>query len=155
MYDASQSTRLSVDARGCRFYGSERDAAARAVVRDGGVMLTTYGMVLHNAAQLAAVGAGGDDGDDGAQWDWIVCDEVRGHRGAGYATRWALAGRCAGRTRRGLWLGEVVGDALGACDGAMLGAADGADVVHAAACPLPTISSSAPEPPSHWRRGTS
>ena len=64
-----------------RFYGNDRDAAARAVTRGGGVMLTTYGMVLHNAAQLDAVGGGGgerdDDGGDGARWDWIVCDEVR------------------------------------------------------------------------------
>lgn len=39
------------------FYGSsegERSAALRAVTGRGGVLLTTYGMVLHNAAQLRA-----------------------------------------------------------------------------------------------------
>lgn len=39
------------------FYGSsegERAAALRAVTGRGGVMLTTYGMVLHNAQQLKA-----------------------------------------------------------------------------------------------------
>jgi SNF2 family DNA or RNA helicase len=39
------------------FYGSsegERAAALRAVTGRGGVLLTTYGMVLHNAAQLRA-----------------------------------------------------------------------------------------------------
>jgi SNF2 family DNA or RNA helicase len=63
-----------------RFYGHERETAARAVTRHGGVMLTTYGMVLHNAPQLDAVGGGGgerDHDEDGARWDWIVCDEVR------------------------------------------------------------------------------
>lgn len=37
------------------FYGSsegERSAALRTLTGRGGVMLTTYGMVLHNAAQL-------------------------------------------------------------------------------------------------------
>lgn len=66
----------------------ERQAALRGVARGPGVLLTTYGMVLHNAAQLAAPqgtggggffkrgGSGGDDDD--FQWDFIIMDE--GHK---------------------------------------------------------------------------
>lgn len=44
-------------ARTHSFYGSsegERAAALRTITGRGGVMLTTYGMVLHNAQQLRA-----------------------------------------------------------------------------------------------------
>ena len=77
---------------------SDRDAALRAVATRGGVLLTTYGMVTHNAASLgepeseeaaekvaAASGRGsavsGQDMPEdhrGLLWDWIVCDE--GHK---------------------------------------------------------------------------
>ena len=56
-----------------QYYGSskaERDAALADVAAGGGVLLTTYGMVLHNADHLAGVGGG-----EGS-WDWVVCDEV-------------------------------------------------------------------------------
>lgn len=83
-----------------QYYGSnivDRDAALRCVLRDGGVLLTTYGMVLHNAVLLRGAGAldrlqtrddsGGhvsghvsDQGEDpdrpSRSWDWVICDEV-------------------------------------------------------------------------------
>ncbi|KAI3429485.1 hypothetical protein D9Q98_005576 [Chlorella vulgaris] len=54
----------------------ERDAALRSVVRYRGVLLTTYGMVLHNAAALAR--HVGHDPDGGPMWDVMICDE--GHK---------------------------------------------------------------------------
>ena len=77
---------------------ADRDEALRAVATRGGVLLTTYGMVLHNDTQLgapadedaaalvaAASGRGaavsGQDIPAGSKdmlWDWIVCDE--GHK---------------------------------------------------------------------------
>ncbi|KAF6255378.1 P-loop containing nucleoside triphosphate hydrolase protein [Scenedesmus sp. NREL 46B-D3] len=80
------------------FHGSsegERAAALRAVTGRGGVLLTTYGMVLHNAAQLrAGLGAAARDVDEHEDeedpfclqppegrrilWDYIILDE--GHK---------------------------------------------------------------------------
>ena len=75
---------------------AERDRALSRVASNGGVLLTTYGMVLHNATQLgapeaeedaeavaAASGRGAavamqDYTGSGLTWDWIVCDE--GHK---------------------------------------------------------------------------
>lgn len=64
-----------------------REAALRRVYGDGGVLLTTYGMVLHNALQLQACPtswrcAATDDEADGQRrlWDVMLLDEVRGTR---------------------------------------------------------------------------
>ena len=46
------------------------------MVRQRGVLLTTYGMVLHNAEVLAEHGQ--HDPDDGAMWDVMICGEPRG-----------------------------------------------------------------------------
>jgi SNF2 family DNA or RNA helicase len=85
-----------LSARTYPFYGdsaSERANSLRAATGPrGGVLLTTYGMILHNAPQLLAPaqspyrgfskGRGGDDDDvdDGAEfaWDFIILDE--GHK---------------------------------------------------------------------------
>jgi hypothetical protein len=65
------------------FAGSSRATALREVTRRGGVLLTSYGMVLHNATDLGAPkeGDGGEDDDDSpsaVRWDWLVADE--GHK---------------------------------------------------------------------------
>ena len=54
------------------YHGSsqaERATALRCVAAKGGVLLTTYGMVSHNAGELGACTE---------TWDWTVCDE--GHK---------------------------------------------------------------------------
>lgn len=73
-----------------RFYGTsdgERQAALRALTsRRGGVLLTTYGMVLHNAEALARGSGRIPDDEDGASdaggrlltWDYLILDE--GHK---------------------------------------------------------------------------
>jgi hypothetical protein len=48
-----------------------REAALGRVVRKRGVLLTTYGMVLHNAELLG--GHEGHDPDDGPMWDIMIC----------------------------------------------------------------------------------
>jgi SNF2 family DNA or RNA helicase len=62
-----------------QYYGApaERERALRRVVgpRSRGVILTTYGMVLHNAEMLAQHAQ--HDPDDGPLWDLIIMDEVR------------------------------------------------------------------------------
>lgn len=62
-----------------QYYGtpSERERALRRVVgaNGRGVILTTYGMVLHNAELLAQHAQ--HDPDDGPLWDLIIMDEVR------------------------------------------------------------------------------
>ena len=65
------------------FFGSEaeRGCALRIVSRGRGVLLSTYGMVLHNAGQLLGPG-GGVGGDDGFQWDLVIADE--GHKVGGW-----------------------------------------------------------------------
>lgn len=80
------------------YSGGGRAAALRCLHRTGGVLLTSYGMVLHNARALGgrqvtaeggeggweceAGGASSDlEGDPQAprlRWDWVVCDE--GHK---------------------------------------------------------------------------
>eukprot|EP00898_Chlorokybus_atmophyticus_P003685 jgi/Chlat1/4317/Chrsp29S04475 len=73
-----------------QYYGSSadgRDYALRKILKSGGILLTTYGMVLHNAGGLAGEGYGGgedefiDDGDacgKGKIWDYVILDE--GHK---------------------------------------------------------------------------
>ena len=71
---------------------AERAAALAAVATPGtgrGILLTTYGMVLHNAPALTGAfgkvpGLGPDDDDDGA-WDVLACDE--GHKLKNAATQ--------------------------------------------------------------------
>lgn len=62
-----------------QYYGTpaERERALRRVVGANrrGVILTTYGMVLHNAELLAQHAQ--HDPDDGPLWDLIIMDEVR------------------------------------------------------------------------------
>eukprot|EP00878_Enallax_costatus_P028141 GHUV01030357.1.p1 GENE.GHUV01030357.1~~GHUV01030357.1.p1 ORF type:complete len:556 (+),score=126.09 GHUV01030357.1:113-1669(+) len=85
-------------ARTHSFYGSsegERAAALRTITGRGGVMLTTYGMVLHNAQQLRTglgpVARDADEHEDEIDllcpdpppgrrilWDYIILDE--GHK---------------------------------------------------------------------------
>lgn len=66
------------------FGGSARAGALCDVTRRGGVLLTSYGMVLHNSTDLGAPKDGdgsGDSGDEspaGVRWDWLVADE--GHK---------------------------------------------------------------------------
>ncbi|KAL4444622.1 hypothetical protein ABPG77_002439 [Micractinium sp. CCAP 211/92] len=55
---------------------NERAAALDRVVRRRGVLLTTYGMVLHNAEALGSHSA--HDPDEGPMWDVMICDE--GHK---------------------------------------------------------------------------
>ncbi|KAK3272987.1 hypothetical protein CYMTET_18747 [Cymbomonas tetramitiformis] len=65
-----------------QFYGGsvdDRTEALRRVVEHGGVLLTTYGMVLHNSSVLAAHGVQNAEDDEKHHfWDWLVCDE--GHK---------------------------------------------------------------------------
>ncbi|KXZ56757.1 hypothetical protein GPECTOR_1g682 [Gonium pectorale] len=61
------------------FFGSsesERGSALRSVVQGRGVLVTTYGMVQHNAAQLAGPKYGSASEDFG--WDVMLLDE--GHK---------------------------------------------------------------------------
>ncbi|EEH57632.1 SNF2 super family, partial [Micromonas pusilla CCMP1545] len=59
---------------------TDRDKALSKVLTHGGVLLTTYGMVTHNATGRGSIVAGQDlpDGGTGLSWDWVVCDE--GHK---------------------------------------------------------------------------
>jgi hypothetical protein len=61
-----------------RFFGTagERREALRAAMDSGGVLLTTYGMILHNGDALSCWD--GHDSDDGPLWDIIFLDE--GHK---------------------------------------------------------------------------
>ena len=49
------------------------------MLHERGVLLSTYGMVLHNADSLAGAGSGSaQQGDGGAPlWDVVILDEVR------------------------------------------------------------------------------
>ncbi len=68
------------------FFGSseaERASSLRSVAHGRGVLVTTYGMVQHNAAQLAfgpgaGKGKGGGPGGEALTWDFILLDE--GHK---------------------------------------------------------------------------
>lgn len=57
------------------YYGSpgERKRALQSVVSAPGVLLTTYGMVLHNADELSS--HEDHDEDDGPLWDVLIMDE--------------------------------------------------------------------------------
>ena len=56
-----------------------RSAALRVVARRPGILLVTYGTVLHNAAELARLGDGGADGGRRLSWDWVILDEAGSH----------------------------------------------------------------------------
>jgi len=78
---AAWSKELGVCGLGNRTYEyfgapAERQRAMNRVVTSagGGVLLTTYGMVLHNSEALARHKA--HDPDEGPLWDVIVMDEV-------------------------------------------------------------------------------
>ena len=55
-----------------------RTAALQTVARRSGVLLTTYGTVLHNAPELARLGRSGPSvlSTEQRAWDWILLDEV-------------------------------------------------------------------------------
>jgi len=62
--------------KSCLEYGgsvSERARSMQSVLHNGGIMITTYGMVQHNAESLATHDA--YDEDDGPFWDVLVMDE--------------------------------------------------------------------------------
>ena len=56
-----------------------RDAALEGVLRGRGVLLSTYGMVLHNADGLAGAAPEGGSCSSGSVplWDVLILDEVR------------------------------------------------------------------------------
>ena len=67
------ATFLNVDMRsthGCR------EESLRQVSKRKGVLLTTYGMVLHNSASLKLQQHGASD-DNGRCWDFMILDEVK------------------------------------------------------------------------------
>ena len=64
------------------FYGGGkggRVAGLERAMREGGVVLTTYGMVLHNSAELKGLGKlkciDSEDEGEAATWDYMVLDE--------------------------------------------------------------------------------
>ena len=58
---------------------ARRESALDGVLHGRGVLLSTYGMVLHNADSLAGAGSGSaQQGGSGAPlWDVVILDEVR------------------------------------------------------------------------------
>ena len=67
------------------FYGGDSAARVRDLersLRRGGVVLTTYGMVLHNSAELKGLGKikciDTDDETEQVRWDYMILDE--GHK---------------------------------------------------------------------------
>lgn len=78
------------ECRACGLGGRTHDYLARGkadglqtVAKEGGVLLTTYGMVQHNAPALSDalssfLSASDYDEDDRARWDIVICDE--GHK---------------------------------------------------------------------------
>lgn len=60
--------------------GSEGEASIKLVGREGGILLTTYGMVLHNANHLGDLNEGSKRDQLGKRcaWDYIILDE--GHK---------------------------------------------------------------------------
>lgn len=50
--------------------GGSRNQALTYIQQKGGVLLTTYGMVLHNVEQLMHATA------SGGRWDALILDEV-------------------------------------------------------------------------------
>jgi len=95
--------------------------AALAAARRGGVLLTSYGMVLHNAALLggrdgegeAEAEAEEEEGEGVLRWDWLICDE--GHKLKNPAMQ--LVARLASlpARRRLLLTGTPVQNNLGEC----------------------------------------
>lgn len=55
--------------------GKARGMSMKSIIKNGGILLTTYGMVQHNAKLLS--GHPDYDDDDGPLWDVLVMDEVR------------------------------------------------------------------------------
>ena len=53
-----------------------REESLRQVSKRKGVLLTTYGMVLHNAAALALQQQRRSDNADDRCWDFMILDEV-------------------------------------------------------------------------------
>ena len=55
-----------------------RDYSLRRVAAHKGILLTTYGMVLHNsdALSLRQTQRRGDEDDDKPLWDFMILDEV-------------------------------------------------------------------------------
>lgn len=58
-----------------------RDYSLRRVATHRGILLTTYGMVLHNsdALSLRQTHRHGDEDDDKSLWDFMILDEVMSH----------------------------------------------------------------------------
>lgn len=78
-----QSNGLDRQVHVCGAGGGSRTAALGAVSRRGGVLITSYGMVLHHATDFGATDDADDrkDNDDEEspiRWDWLICDE--GHK---------------------------------------------------------------------------
>lgn len=73
-------TGLAARCRHCwRPFLPRSEHALERVVRRRGVLLTTYGMVQHNAEALAAHAR--HDPDEGPLWDVMICGERVGRRG--------------------------------------------------------------------------
>ena len=69
----------------CEFYGGSTSARInelQTALEKGGIILTTYGMVLHNAAELRGLGKirgiDSDDENEQVNWDYMILDE--GHK---------------------------------------------------------------------------
>ena len=56
-------------------YSTCREESLRQVSKRKGVLLTTYGMVLHNSAALKLQQHGRSE-DSERRWDFIILDEV-------------------------------------------------------------------------------
>jgi hypothetical protein len=56
-----------------------REDALRRVLGSGGVLLTTYGMVLHNAEALSRSEWSRSGDEEGPLWDVMILDEVGMH----------------------------------------------------------------------------
>ena len=57
---------------------TRRESTLDGVLQGRGVLLSTYGMVLHNADSLAGAGSGSAQhgGSDTPLWDVVILDEV-------------------------------------------------------------------------------
>ncbi|UPR03571.1 SWI/SNF chromatin remodeling complex protein [Chloropicon primus] len=69
----------------CEFYGgsaNSRRSDLERSLQEGGIVLTTYGMILHNDAELKGLGKisciDSDDEHQQATWDYMILDE--GHK---------------------------------------------------------------------------
>jgi len=94
--------RLTVPARA-------REGALDSVLRGRGVLLSTYGMVLHNAGSLAggAPGSAAGCAGDAPVWDVLILDEARpqGHAAGGVHGGWSYS--AAGRPFSALSCGAL------------------------------------------------